>query len=63
MMLESYQLGGSFLTTQFYADAGGHLGDRPLNLAFGELAFYISYGRFLGAQPAGSFRAIDDNYS
>jgi prephenate dehydratase len=55
--LESYQLGGSFSATQFYADVEGHPEDRPLALAFEELAFYTSYVRVLGTYPASSFRA------
>ena len=55
--LESYQLGGSFSATQFYADVEGHPEDRPLTLAFEELAFYTSYVRILGTYPASSFRA------
>ena len=55
--LESYQLGGSFSATQFYADVEGHPGDRPLRLALEELAFYTDWVRILGTYPASSFRA------
>ena len=54
--LESYQLGGSFSATQFYADVEGHPGDRPLSLALEELAFYTEYVRILGTYPASPFR-------
>jgi len=54
--LESYQLGGSFSATQFYADVEGNPSDRPLHLAFEELAFYTEYVRILGTYPASPFR-------
>ena len=54
--LESYQLGGSFSATQFYADVEGHPDDRPLHLALEELAFYTEYVRILGTYPASAFR-------
>ena len=54
--LESYQLGGSFSATQFYADVEGHPADRPLALALEELAFYSAYVRILGTYPASPFR-------
>ncbi len=55
--LESYQLGGSFSATQFYADVEGHPEERPLALALEELAFYTAYLRVLGTYPASPFRA------
>lgn len=55
--LESYQLGGSFSATQFYADVEGHPEDRPLRLALEELAFYTDWVRILGTYPASAFRA------
>lgn len=55
--LESYQLGGSFSATQFYADVEGHPDERPLRLALEELAFYSAYVRILGTYPAHPFRA------
>ncbi len=54
--LESYQLGGSFSATQFYADVEGHPDERPLALALEELAFYTAFLRVLGTYPASSFR-------
>ena len=54
--LESYQLGGSFSATQFYADVEGHPQDRPLHLALEELNFYCAYLRVLGTYPASPFR-------
>ena len=55
--LESYQLGGTFFATQFYADVEGHPEQRPLALALEELAFYTAYMRLLGTDPASPFRA------
>ena len=54
--LESYQLGGSFAATQFYADVEGHPSDPSLALALEELAFYSAYLRVLGTYPASPFR-------
>jgi len=54
--LESYQLGGSFAATQFYADVEGHPSDSSLALALEELAFYSAYLRVLGTYPASPFR-------
>ena len=54
--LESYQLGGTFSATQFYADVEGHPDERPLALALEELAFYTAYLRVLGTYPASPFR-------
>jgi prephenate dehydratase len=55
--LESYQLGGTFSATQFYADVEGHPDERPLALALEELAFYTAFLRVLGTYPASPFRA------
>ncbi|MFN0284826.1 MAG: prephenate dehydratase [Kineosporiaceae bacterium] len=55
--LESYQLGGTFFATQFYADVEGHPKDAPLALALEELAFFSAYLRVLGTYPASPFRA------
>lgn len=55
--LESYQLGGSFSATQFYADVEGHPEERSLALALEELAFYTAHVRMLGTYPASPFRA------
>ncbi len=50
--LESYQLGGSFNATQFYADIDGHPEDRPVRLALEELEFFTSRVKILGVYPA-----------
>ena len=54
--LESYQLGGSFNATQFYADIQGHPEDAPVKRALEELAFYTTRLTVLGAYPAHPFR-------
>jgi prephenate dehydratase len=54
--LESYQLGGSFSATQFYADVEGHPEDRSVKLALEELAFYSKEMKILGVYPAGELR-------
>jgi len=54
--LESYQVGGSFTATQFYADVEGHPEDRALQLAFEELAFFSTDVSVLGCYPAHPFR-------
>ncbi len=55
--LESYQLGGSFNATQFYADIEGHPEDRPVRLALEELQFFTSKLTVLGVYKAHPFRA------
>ncbi|GGC79862.1 prephenate dehydratase [Chelatococcus reniformis] len=54
--LESYQLGGEFAATQFYAEVDGHPEDRPLKLALEELAFFSRELRVLGVFPGHSYR-------
>ncbi|MHA1157948.1 MAG: prephenate dehydratase [Alphaproteobacteria bacterium] len=53
--LESYQLGGKFFATQFYADVEGHPSERPLTLALEELEFFAEVN-ILGVYPASDFR-------
>jgi prephenate dehydratase len=55
--LESYQLGGSFNATQFYADIEGHPDERPVRLALEELGFFASKLTLLGTYPAHPFRS------
>lgn len=50
--LESYQLGGAFTATQFYADVEGHPEDHHVKLAFEELEFFTDEFRILGVYPA-----------
>jgi len=54
--LESYQIDGSFVATQFFADVEGHPKSRPVALALEELAFFTSELRLLGTYPADAFR-------
>jgi prephenate dehydratase len=55
--LESYQLGGSFNATQFYADIEGHPEGRAVKLALEELQFFTDRVSILGVYPAHPFRA------
>jgi len=49
--LESYQQGASFAATTFFCDVVGKPGDRPLDLALEELAFFANNLRILGTYP------------
>lgn len=55
--LESYQLGGTFFATQFYADIEGHPEEPSTALALEELAFFSAEFRILGVYPMHPFRA------
>ena len=55
--LESYQLGGTFFATQFYADIEGHPKQTSVMLALEELEFFSVHIRVLGTYPAHPFRA------
>ncbi len=55
--LESYQLGGTFFATQFYADIEGHPDDPGVALAMEELTFFSVEVRVLGVYPAHPYRA------
>ena len=55
--LESYQLGGKFFSTQFYADIEGHPDDPNVALALEELGFFSREVRILGVYAAHPFRA------
>ena len=46
--LESYQTGGNFAATQFYADIVGRPGDAPVDRALEELGFHSKWVRMLG---------------
>ena len=54
--LESYQLGGKFFATQFYADIEGHPDDANVQLAFEELEFFSEDFRILGVYRASESR-------
>jgi prephenate dehydratase len=49
--LESYQRGGSFAATDFYADVEGRPGDENLDRALEELGFHSKWMRVLGSYP------------
>ena len=55
--LESYQLGGKFFSTQFYADIEGHPDDPNVAQALKELNFFSREVRILGVYKAHEFRA------
>ena len=55
--LESYQLGGRFTATQFYADIEGHPDDEDVARALEELRFFSTQVRILGAYAAHPFRS------
>jgi prephenate dehydratase len=49
--LESYQRGGSFAATEFYADIVGGPGDPAIDRALEELKFHSKWMRVLGTYP------------
>jgi prephenate dehydratase len=57
--LESYQLGGNFYATQFYADIEGHPDDAPVKRALEELRFFSKDMRIVGVYPAHAFREAE----
>jgi prephenate dehydratase len=54
--LESYQIGGSFNATLFYADIEGHPTERSVELALEELEFFSASIRIMGTYPAHAYR-------
>ena len=54
--LESYQLGGSFNATQFYADIQGHPDEPSVKHALAELAFQAADWKLMGVYPAHPYR-------
>ncbi|MBB1248981.1 prephenate dehydratase [Rhizobium sp. G21] len=54
--LESYQLGGKFIATQFYADIEGHPDDENVRQAMEELKFFSTEVRLLGTYKAHPMR-------
>jgi prephenate dehydratase len=54
--LESYQLGGSFNATQFYADIQGHPDAPNVRQALEELRFQTAKMSIMGVYPASPFR-------
>ncbi len=55
--LESYQLGGRFVATQFYADIEGHPSDTPVRQALEELRFFSEKVRILGVYKGHKMRS------
>ena len=56
--LESYQIGGSFNATQFYAEVEGHPEEAPVQRALEELGFFSTQVRHLGVFQAHPYRSI-----
>jgi prephenate dehydratase len=54
--LESYQIGGSFAATQFYAEVEGHPDDAGVQRALEELGFFSTQVRHLGVFAANRYR-------
>ncbi len=54
--LESYQTGGKFFATQFYADIEGHPNDPNVKLALEELEFFSAELKIMGVYPAHDYR-------
>ena len=54
--LESYQIGGKFVATQFYADIEGHPDDNNVRHAMDELRFFSTQLRILGTYRAHPMR-------
>jgi prephenate dehydratase len=54
--LESYQRGGSFAATEFYADVVGKPGEANFDRALAELGFHSKWLRVLGTYPQGRVR-------
>ncbi len=55
--LESYQIGGSFNATQFYAEVEGHPDDPAVQRALEELGFFSTQVRHLGVFQAHPYRS------
>ncbi|MFD0917047.1 prephenate dehydratase [Pseudahrensia aquimaris] len=54
--LESYQIGGSFTATLFYADVEGHPDQQNVAHALEEMEFFCAEKRIVGVYPASDFR-------
>ena len=54
--LESYQIGGAFTATLFYADIEGHPDDKSVAFALEEMDFFSVHKKILGVYPANNFR-------
>ena len=51
LKLESYQIDGSFLATQFYVDIKGHCDEDSVQRALDELYHYADEVKILGVYP------------
>ena len=56
--LESYQIGGTFTATLFYADIEGHPDMHNVSLALEEMNFFSRERRILGVYPAAEQRGV-----
>lgn len=54
--LESYQIGGQFTATRFYADIEGHPQDENVAFAMEEMRFFCEEDEVLGVYPAADWR-------
>ena len=54
--LESYQIGGRFTATLFYADIEGHPEQQNVKFALEEMDFFSAEKNILGVYPASDFR-------
>jgi len=54
--LESYQIGGRFTATLFYADIEGHPDEQNVKFALEEMDFFSAEKNILGVYPASDFR-------
>ncbi|MFP6758152.1 MAG: prephenate dehydratase [Alphaproteobacteria bacterium] len=61
LRLESYMLGGSFVSAQFYCDIAGHPTHEPVRLALEELGFFSRSVTILGVYPAHPYRLSEDS--
>jgi prephenate dehydratase len=57
--LESYQVGGSFQATQFYAEIQGHPDEKHVQLALEELGFFSSMLKIIGVFAPGERRRTE----
>ena len=56
--LESYQIGGTFTATLFYADIEGHPDQQSVKFAMEELEFFSAERTILGVYPAAAQRGV-----
>ena len=56
--LESYLIGGSFVSTQFYAEIAGHPDERNVQLALEELGFFSQSLKILGVFPTSEYVSV-----